>query len=348
MSIPNLCNSRRASIRNHSITSRCTDASERRLWSRQGGKSAAGKTRPPSRLALAPFKPDQETVCEHDRHRIPMKPLPPSPLVVIPTQLPFRFFMILFHPVSPVRVLDHHFQRRARREVTPIISVLALGIVRRALADQSAGVTRPIPIDAPATQGREAGAQDPSLTFAPADHSPGALGLGGNHLIHTLNRTARVTPARDAEIGTHTHYTTFSARLQPVQEVGVVTIVGIAHHTGVLHATPVGLLQQVERNLGFGLKSDLLRDMRFPAPLRIIRPFPRQIESGRDWPGPRPFGIMAVDRHLTVTDLASGPGVLARHPDRVLPFLEKAGIIKDQDAIAFTPQREHPFDPLAV
>src|SRR5213082_1006761 len=112
----NSINSRMAARRSHSLT---------RRWTSGSGP------RPPAHLAalpLPPFQPDQKTIAQHHRDRVPMKAIPTPPLILIPPQLRFSFFMILLHPVATVRILDHHGQRRRGREVTPKIlqvSVLA-------------------------------------------------------------------------------------------------------------------------------------------------------------------------------------------------------------------------------
>src|SRR5712692_11100622 len=117
----NAINSRTAAQSSHSLTRRWTSGSGTRRRSGRGGKSGP---RPPAHLAalpLPPFQPDQKTIAQHPRDGVPMKPIPAPPLILIPPQLRFRFFMILLHPVATVRILDHHGQRRRGREVTPAI-----------------------------------------------------------------------------------------------------------------------------------------------------------------------------------------------------------------------------------
>jgi hypothetical protein len=44
-------------------------------------------------VPLVPLQPDQKTVGQHDRHRMPVEPGPQAPLVVIPAQLPLVLLM---------------------------------------------------------------------------------------------------------------------------------------------------------------------------------------------------------------------------------------------------------------
>src|SRR5215831_14369792 len=145
----NSINSRMAARRSHSLTRRWTSGSGTRRRSERGGKSGP---RPPAHFAvlpLPPFQPDQKTVAQHHREGVPMKAVPTPPLILIPAQLCFRFFMILLHPVAAMRILDPHGQRCSSREVTPEIlpvSVLAPG---GALPHQPANVADAITIHPP-------------------------------------------------------------------------------------------------------------------------------------------------------------------------------------------------------
>src|SRR5206468_1349149 len=104
----NSINSRMASQRSHSLTRRWTSGRGTRRRSGRGGKSGPRPSAHFSLLALPSFQPDQKTVAQHHRDSVSMKAIPAPPLILIPAQFRFRFFMILLHPVSTMRILDHH------------------------------------------------------------------------------------------------------------------------------------------------------------------------------------------------------------------------------------------------
>ena len=62
--------------------------------------------------------------------------------------------------------------------------------------------------------------------------------------------------------------------------------------------------------------------MRFGTALWVIRPNARQVETRRNGPGQRAFGIMAIDRHLTIAHFPGAARILARHTDRSRTFFE--------------------------
>src|SRR4051794_31267073 len=111
--------SRSASRRCSSLTSRCTSGRLILRRSGRGGKSPAWSSRT-SALTLLPVPPNQEAVRKHHRRRMALEAGPQPPLVLIPTQLPFGLLMELLDPVTPVRVLDHLRQPHLRTEVAPI------------------------------------------------------------------------------------------------------------------------------------------------------------------------------------------------------------------------------------
>src|SRR4051812_5029571 len=102
--------SRSASCRCSSLTSRCTSGTLTLRRSGRGGKSSAWPTRT-SALTSLPLAPDQETGRQHHRRRMAMEARPQPPLILIPTQLPFGLLMELLDPVTPVRVFHHLRQR---------------------------------------------------------------------------------------------------------------------------------------------------------------------------------------------------------------------------------------------
>ncbi len=146
----NSINSRMAAQRSHSLTRRCISGRGTRRRSGRGGKSGP---RPPAHLSLlplTPFQPDQKTIAQHHRDRVSMKAIPAPPLILIPAQFGFRFFMILLHPVATMRILHHHSQRRRGREVAPEIFPLPVLSPCGALPDQPAEVAGAIAIHPPA------------------------------------------------------------------------------------------------------------------------------------------------------------------------------------------------------
>src|SRR3989442_4632825 len=109
----NSINSRMAARRSHSLTRRWTSGSGTRRRSERGGKSGP---RPPAHLAalpLPPFQPDQKTIAQHHRDRVPMKAIPTPPLILIPPQLRLSFFMTLLNPLTTLCILDHHGDRKS-------------------------------------------------------------------------------------------------------------------------------------------------------------------------------------------------------------------------------------------
>ncbi len=118
---PSSINARMAAPRSPSRTRRWTSGSGPRRRSGRGGKNGPRPTVPFALLPLAPFQPDQKTVAQQHRKRVPMNPPPAPPLILIPAQLRFRFLLIVLHPVAARRILDQHGQRRVGGEITPEI-----------------------------------------------------------------------------------------------------------------------------------------------------------------------------------------------------------------------------------
>src|SRR5229473_3154446 len=142
----NAINSRTAAQRSHSLTRRWTSGSGTRRRSGRGGKSGPRPSAPCSLLPLPPFQPDQKTVAQHHRDRMPMKPVPAPPLILIPAQLRFGFLMILLHPVAAMRILDQHGQRGVGGEITPEIFPIPSLASAGPLPEHPANVAGAIPI----------------------------------------------------------------------------------------------------------------------------------------------------------------------------------------------------------
>src|SRR5215213_5921888 len=322
-----------ASTRNHSTIPRCTAGSESRRASRRGGKSGALESAPPPQLASTKFQPDQKTVGQHDHLRVTMETLPDSTLMLIPSQLAFRFFMILFHPIAPVFVLDHHLKSSARREITPVIMMLACRRAARTFANQESRTPIPRPIHAPTSQQAEFRFEFLAVAIAPTNHSP--LGQPGDQLFGSTRAITLPAPDSDLKIFAYRCQISLAAAFQAIEKMRIVAVIAIGHHAFRAHAHCPRLVEQIERDFSFGLKSNLCRHVRTPAARRMIRPGLRQIEPGGDRPGQSPLGIMAIDRQLTIANLARRAAVLPLDADRSVSFLEKSGIVKDQSRVAF-------------
>ena len=107
-------NSRIASYRSHSTIYRWISAFERRRKSRRGGKSPSSRAGAFSLYPLWPFVPDQKAKTEPDRQSLAMKTIPTAPLVLIPVELTFSFFIKLLDPMTTVRIFGHFLERCLR------------------------------------------------------------------------------------------------------------------------------------------------------------------------------------------------------------------------------------------
>src|SRR5512135_1819435 len=133
-------NSLAASRRSQSQTWRWTSGSVNRCRSGRGGKSPPRSSRAGSFLPPLPLLPDQEAVRQHHAHGVPLEALPQPALILVPAPQSLGLFVILLHPVSPVRVLHQPLQRHLRPEVAPVVPALA---VRGLLPNQPARPTPP-------------------------------------------------------------------------------------------------------------------------------------------------------------------------------------------------------------
>src|SRR6516164_7933072 len=120
--VMNSCsNSLAAWRRNQSPIRRWISGSGVRRRSPRGGKRPALPTAPAFLLPLLPLLPDQEAISQHHRHRVAMEAGPQPPLVLVPAQQPLGLFVVLLHPVPPVRVAEQRRQRRPRPQVAPVV-----------------------------------------------------------------------------------------------------------------------------------------------------------------------------------------------------------------------------------
>src|SRR5919201_913580 len=169
--------------RNHRATSRWTAGSECLRRSGRGGKRVAGA--PPALLAAAlpPLQPDQNTVGQYHRDRLPVEARPHPPLVLVPTQVPFGRLMELLHGMPPVGIARQLFQRGRGRQVTPGVFPLFGLAWCGTLAQQPALVPLSITRDAPARHGHKLLAQPPCGALPPATRAPLPAGHGLEQLI---------------------------------------------------------------------------------------------------------------------------------------------------------------------
>ena len=243
--MPLRCNSQMTSTRSHSMTARWISGNETRRRSRQGGKSRAETPGAHHLLALPVFQPDQKTVGQHHRHRVPMKAFPHPALMLIPTQFAFRFFMILLDPTAPMLVLDHLDERRRARKITPVIMMFAPRLTPRAFADQPADVPRAVSVYAPTAHRRELGFERDAVSVPPTDHFPVARTLWREQCGGAQCRVPRSPARRHLKVFPHRRDATFVALLQTIEKVRVIAIVAIRHHARERDACRVGFVCQV-------------------------------------------------------------------------------------------------------
>lgn len=153
-------------------------------------------------------------------------------------------------------------------------------------------------------------------------------------LVDPLRRAGPLALVAHPEIGTDAQDIPFLPRFQPGQEVGVVAISRIGHHTLMRHAPGPGLIEQCQGDLRLGLKGQLRRYSGVLPALGVLRPHSRQVQPYRHWPRGLEVRVTTGHRELAVAHFAQRPRVLARHPDRGLPLLGKARIIQHQDTVA--------------
>src|SRR2546425_10515577 len=165
-------NSWMAAQRSHSLTRRWTSGRGLRRRSGRGGKCGPRPPAPFAVLPLAPFQPDQKTVAQHHRDRMPMKAIPAPPLILIPAQFRFGFLMILLHPVAAVGILHQHGQGRVCRGVTPEIFPIPGLASSGALPNQPADVAGALALDPPAAQGEKLCPPPARGPRAPRDRFP--------------------------------------------------------------------------------------------------------------------------------------------------------------------------------
>src|SRR6266540_4546642 len=295
-----------ASTSKASHTCRWICASEQRRRSGRGGKR---RTWPPYstrlRLPLLPFLPDQKTVTQHDQGSMAMETMPQSPLILIPSQQLFGILKKALDLMSPMHVLDQHLQRCRGPEVTPVIAAIAAHPRQRSFANQPADLPLALAILTPRPHGMELGSQPPMTAFAPADGPPAPTGTLSHDRIHPLQRGIARPCDPHAEICPDGHDIPLVAGLQTIQELRVVAVVGVGGHARVRYAPLPQPIQQRQGNLRLGLELHVVGDVGLGAACGIRTPLLGQIQLRGDRPGDGPLGVVAVDTHLAVSDLAN-------------------------------------------
>ena len=100
--------------------SRCTSGSARRQRSTRGGKRVAWATPFATLVALSKLLPDQKTQRQHHRHGMAVKARPQATLILIPTQLPFGFFMELLDRMATMGIFNQFLQCRRGGQIAPV------------------------------------------------------------------------------------------------------------------------------------------------------------------------------------------------------------------------------------
>src|SRR3954447_7601632 len=149
-------NSLAASWRSQSQIRRCTAGRVTRRRSARGGKSPPGPSQAGLLVPFSVLLPHQETVGQHHADGVAVEATPSSSLVLVPAQESLRLLVVLLHPVPPVCVLHHRFQRHPSAEVAPVVSPLPIGGI---LANEPAQPATTRPGLPPAADGDEPAAE---------------------------------------------------------------------------------------------------------------------------------------------------------------------------------------------
>src|SRR5918999_3876583 len=158
--------------RSHRATSRWTAGSERLHGSGRGGNRVARATLAGLATALAYLQPDQKTVGQHHRDRVPVEAGPEATLILVPSHLPFGLLMELLDGIPPMGIPGQLFQCGRSRQIAPV----ALPLLRLALGgpppDQPACVPLAVPSPPPAAHRHKLLAQPAFAALAPANRAP--------------------------------------------------------------------------------------------------------------------------------------------------------------------------------
>src|SRR6516225_7781646 len=260
-------NVRIASRRNHSLMRRCTSGNGTRRRSRRGGKRPPWPTTQAFVLPLLPLLPDQKTVRQHHTHRMSVETRPQAALILVPTQQTLGLLVILFHPVTTVRILHHLRQGHAWTEVAPVVTPFAVPTI---LAYQPADPPLAVRPHPPATHGHETRAQPALAALPPADGPPLPLGLSGDHDIGPRRRPC--TSQRYGEVAADGHHVAFLPLVQTIEEIRVVPIVGVGRDAGVRHAQSAGLVEQGQGDLGLGAEDHVVGNMSLGSAEGVVGP----------------------------------------------------------------------------
>src|ERR671914_442792 len=130
--------------RSHRATSRWTAGSERLHGSGRGGNRVAGATLAGLAAALAHLQPDQKTVGQHHRDRVPVEAGPEATLILVPSHLPFGLLMELLDGTPPMGIPGQLFQCSGGRQSAPVALPLPRLASGAPLPDQPALVPLPV------------------------------------------------------------------------------------------------------------------------------------------------------------------------------------------------------------
>src|ERR671915_2019393 len=191
--------------RSHRATSRWTAGSERRHGSGRGGNRVARATLAGLATALAYLQPDQKTVGQHHRDRVPVEAGPEATLILVPSHLPFGLLMEPLDGIAPMGIPGQLFQCGSSRQVAPVELPLLRLASGGPLPDQPAFVPLPATGHPPAAYRHELLAQPPFGALPPANCAPLPTGDGVQQLVrpphwgHHLGSYAHleVCPHRD-------------------------------------------------------------------------------------------------------------------------------------------------------
>src|SRR3954454_612886 len=187
-------NSLAASWRSQSQIRRCTSGRVTRRRSARGGKSPPGSSQAGLLLSFLVLLPHQEAVGQHHGDRVAVEATPSSPLVLVPAQEPLGLLVVLLHPVPPVGVLHHRFQRHPSAEVAPVVSPLAVGGILANQPAQPATARRSLP---PAAHGDEPAAEPALAPLPPRHRAPRPQRLRRDQCVGPLRHAGTISGHRE-------------------------------------------------------------------------------------------------------------------------------------------------------
>src|SRR5580704_7142045 len=134
-------------------------------------------------------------------------------------------------------------------------------------------------------------------------------------------------------VGLHAHGITELALLQLFTKRRRIAIAGIRYDYPVCQLPPARLIDHLHSQFPFLSKLDFLRDAGLRAPLRIVRPTLRQVQTPTQNSGALRADFVQTDSDLAIGCLAERSRVLTFHAHGVLSLLRKAGVINSPNRI---------------